>query len=321
MKILITGVGGFIGFSFANYLLNKKKIIDVYGIDNYDDYYNIFLKKKRVSILKKKKKFRFKNLDITDKKKVKKFFSKKKFDIVLHLAAQAGVRYSLINPQKYIEVNIYGFMNIINCVKKFNVKKFIYASSSSVYGESKKFPLNENSKTNPKNIYGYSKLINEKIAEYFSRMYKINCIGLRFFTAFGPWGRPDMFILKLLIANEKKKFFQLNNSGNHYRDFTSINDINHIIEKLCMKKINKNHIFNICSNRPIFIKKLIKIIEKYKGKLKIKNIPKNKADVYKTHGDNKKILNFLKLKKFSKFENDLKKTIEWFNKKNIIQLF
>jgi len=115
--------------------------------------------------------------------------------------------------------------------------------------------------------------------------------------------------------------FQLNNSGNHYRDFTSINDINHIIEKLCMKKINKNHIFNICSNRPIFIKKLIKIIEKYKGKLKIKNIPKNKADVYKTHGDNKKILNFLKLKKFSKFENDLKKTIEWFNKKNIIQLF
>jgi UDP-glucuronate 4-epimerase len=234
------------------------------------------------------------------------------------LAAQAGVRYSLINPRKYIDVNIYGFINIINCIKHFKVDKFIYASSSSVYGESKKFPLLEDNKVNPKNIYGYSKLINEKIAEYFFKNNNIPSIGLRFFTVFGPWGRPDMFILKLLTLNKKKNFFQLNNSGNHYRDFTSINDINIILEKLCKKKITRNYIFNVCSNRPIYIKTLVKMIEKYKGKLKIKNIPKNKADVYKTHGNNRKILNYLKINKFSNFEVELKKTIDWFNNQNII---
>ncbi len=318
MKILITGVGGFIGFSFANFLLSKTSKVEVYGLDNFDDYYDVNFKKKRISLLKKKNNFYFYNIDIRDKNKLYNFFKKKKFNIVLHLAAQAGVRYSLINPRKYIDVNIYGFINIINCIKRFKVKKFIYASSSSVYGESKKFPLLEDNKVNPKNIYGYSKLINEKIAEYFSKNNNIPSIGLRFFTVFGPWGRPDMFILKLLSSNKKKTFFQLNNSGNHYRDFTSINDINIILEKLCNKKITRNYIFNVCSNRPIYIKSLVKMIEKYKGKLKIKNIPKNKADVYKTHGNNKKILNYLKIKKFSNFEVELKKTIDWFNNQNII---
>lgn len=318
MKILITGVGGFIGFSFANFLLSKTSKVEVYGLDNFDDYYDVNFKKKRISLLKKKNNFYFYNIDIRDKNKLYNFFKKKKFNIVLHLAAQAGVRYSLINPRKYIDVNIYGFINIINCIKRFKVKKFIYASSSSVYGESKKFPLLEDNKVNPKNIYGYSKLINEKIAEYFFKNNNIPSIGLRFFTVFGPWGRPDMFILKLLTLNKKKNFFQLNNSGNHYRDFTSINDINIILEKLCKKKITRNYIFNVCSNRPIYIKTLVKMIEKYKGKLKIKNIPKNKADVYKTHGNNRKILNYLKINKFSNFEVELKKTIDWFNNQNII---
>lgn len=318
MKILITGIGGFIGFSFANYLLSKKKKIKIYGMDNFDEYYDVNLKKKRISSLKKNKNFYFKFIDIRDKKKINYFFLKNKFDIVIHLAAQAGVRYSLVNPRKYIDVNIYGFLNIMNCVKRFKISKFIYASSSSVYGEVKNFPLNENNDLYPKNIYGYSKLINEKIAEFYSTIYKINSIGLRFFTVFGPWGRPDMFIIKLLLANKNKKIFELNNAGNHYRDFTSINDVNLILEKLCIKKIKKSYIFNVCSNRPIFIKTLVKIIEKFKGKLKIKIIPKNKADVYKTHGDNKKIMKFLKIRKLSNFKEELNKTLKWFDKQKVI---
>ena len=233
--------------------------------------------------------------------------------MVFHFAAQAGVRYSLINPKKYINVNIYGFLNLINFIKENKINKFIYASSSSVYGESKKFPLKETGATSPKNIYGYSKLINEQIADYYSRIYSINSIGLRFFTVFGAWGRPDMFIIKLLSKNKNNKIFQLNNGGIHYRDFTSINDIVDILEKLSRKKISKHNVFNICANRPIFIKSLVQLLKKYKGKLNIKNIPKNKADVFKTHGDNTKITKYLNLKKFSKFEDELKKTIDWFD--------
>ena len=318
MKILITGVAGFIGFSLANYLIKKKKNTKVFGIDNYDNYYSISLKKKRIAVLNKSKKFSFSKIDITNNKDLKKYFKNKKFDMVFHFAAQAGVRYSLVNPKKYIDVNIYGFINLINCIKENKINKFIYASSSSVYGESKKFPLEEKGPTSPKNIYGYSKLINEKIADYYSRIYNINSVGLRFFTVFGAWGRPDMFIIKLLSKNRNKKVFQLNNSGIHYRDFTSINDIVDILEKLSRKKIVKHNVFNICANKPIFIKSLIDKLKKYKGTLNIRNIPRNKADVFKTHGDNSKIVKYLKLKKFSKFEDELKETIEWFDsQKNI----
>ena len=313
MRVLITGVAGFIGFSLANYLINNKKNVKVSGIDNYDNYYSVSLKKKRIRILNKNKKFSFSKNDITKNEKLKKYFKNKKFDIVFHFAAQAGVRYSLINPKKYIDVNIYGFLNLINCIKKNKINKFIYASSSSVYGESKKFPLKEKGPTSPKNIYGYSKLINEKIADYYSRIYNINSIGLRFFTVFGSWGRPDMFILKLLNKNKNNQVFQLNNSGVHYRDFTSITDIVKILEKLSRKKIAKHSVFNICANRPIFIKSLIQMLRKYKSPLKIKNIPRNKADVFKTHGDNSKIVKYLNIKNFSRFEDELKKTIDWFD--------
>jgi len=318
MKILITGVAGFIGFSLANYLIKKKKNVKVFGIDNYDNYYSISLKKKRIAVLNKSKKFSFSKIDITKNENLKKYFKNKKFDIVFHFAAQAGVRYSLINPKKYIDANIYGFINLINCIKANKINKFIYASSSSVYGESKKFPLKEKGPTSPKNIYGYSKLINEKIADYYSRIYDINSVGLRFFTVFGAWGRPDMLIIKLLNKNKNKKVFQLNNSGIHYRDFTSINDIVEILEKLSRKKFVKHNVFNICANKPIFIKSLIEMLKKYKGTLNIRNSPRNKADVFKTHGDNSKIVKYLNLKNFSKFEDELKKTIEWFDSQKSI---
>jgi UDP-glucuronate 4-epimerase len=318
MNILITGVAGFIGHCWASHLLNKHKKYKIIGIDNFDNYYSVKYKKNRLNNLKKYKNFYFSKVDIGNKSKLSKFFKKYKFTQVYHFAAQAGVRYSLVNPKKYIDVNIHGFINICENLVKNKIKKFIYASSSSVYGDTKVFPVSEDLKKNPKNIYGYSKLINEIIAEYYSQNFKINSIGLRFFTVFGSWGRPDMLIIKLLNANKKNKNFYLNNSGDHYRDFTSINDVVSILEKLSKKNFLKHNVFNICANRPVYIKTLIRMIKKYKGNLKIQNIPKNKADVYKTHGNNSKIVKYLKLKKILKLEDELKKTIEWFNTQEVI---
>ena len=203
MKVLITGVAGFIGFSLAQNLL-KKKNIKIYGIDNFDNYYSVKLKKKRISLLKNNKNFYFFKVDITKKKNLSKFFKRNKFEQVYHFAAQAGVRYSLLNPHKYFEVNFIGFLNLLENLILNKPKKLIYASSSSVYGDSSNFPLKEKEILRPKNIYGYTKLLNERVADYYSKIHNINCIGLRFFTVFGPWGRPDMFIIKLLNSIKKK---------------------------------------------------------------------------------------------------------------------
>jgi UDP-glucuronate 4-epimerase len=312
MNILITGVAGFIGFSLANQLL-KNKNYKIFGIDNFDDYYSIKLKKKRISILKENKNFSFYKIDINSNK-LDNFFADKYFEQVFHFAAQAGVRYSLINPRKYLDVNLHGFINLFENLIKKKPKKFFYASSSSIYGDANQFPLKENAKLNPKNIYAYTKKLNEEIAEYYSKNFKIKSIGLRFFTIFGKWGRPDMFILKLLSFNSCKKFFELNNNGNHYRDFTSINDVLNILKILMKKNIKQHEIFNICSNKPILISKLLNMIEKITGKIKIKNIKKNSADVYKTHGDNKKVLKYCHIgsDNLCNFEVELKELILWY---------
>ena len=319
MKILITGVAGFIGFSLASKLLEINKY-NIYGIDNFDDYYSVKLKRERIKILHKKKKFIFKKIDITSDQ-ISSYLKNKKFDIVFHFAAQAGVRYSLINPQKYLNTNIYGFIKLIDNLNKSKIKKIIYASSSSVYGDTKIYPTKEKTELNPKNIYGYSKLINENLANHYFQKTKIPFIGLRFFTIYGIWGRPDMLILKLLKADSENKKFKLNNGGDHFRDFTSINDVNNISLKLIKKKIKKNIILNISSNQPIYIKKLINKIKLFKKNLKIKNINKNKADVYKTHGDNKLLYKFLGYKINRKFDKDLSKIIEWFDSKKKYKFF
>ena len=167
------------------------------GVDNFDKYYSIKIKRKRIKILQKNKNFSFYKLDIVNYDKISKLIKNNSIDILIHLAAQAGVRYSLINPNKYLDTNITGFMNLIKSIENKKIDKFIYASSSSVYGDRKKLPLKEIDDLNPKNIYGLSKKINEEIANCYSKIYKINFIGLRFFTIYGEWGRPDMFMLKL----------------------------------------------------------------------------------------------------------------------------
>ena len=319
-KILITGVAGFIGFSLTKKIL-KKKNIKVIGIDNLNSYYSKRLKNRRLDILKKNKNFSFFKIDLSNKKKLDKIFKDSKYDCVINLAAQAGVRYSYENPKSYTDSNIIGFINLIELVKTYKVKKFIFASSSSVYGDQKFFPKSEKSELNPINLYSLSKLSNEQFAKSMSKNMNTKVIGLRFFTIYGPWGRPDMMIMKYLIASKKNLNFLLYNKGHHFRDFTYIDDAVDICETIINKKIKKKFdIFNICSSKPILITKVIKEINRYVKKPRILKKPRDKADVYKTFGDNKKINKFLKRKyRFMDYKKGIQNTCNWFlNNKNLI---
>ena len=319
MNFLITGCAGFIGFHLANYICQNYKKSKVIGVDNINNFYSIILKKRRLQILKKKNNFQFYKFNIEDKKKLDNLFKKKKFTTVIHLAAQAGVRDSMRMPNSYFNSNFIGFLNIIELSAKYNVKKFLFASSSSVYGDKKKFPLKENMEISPKNIYSATKKINEEIAKDFSRITQMKIIGLRFFTVYGSYGRPDMFIFKFLKSLFLNKKFYLYNHGNHKRDYTHIDDVLKIIDKLIKKKIRqKIIIFNICSNNPINIKKLMnKIIDYTNLKTNIKKVRRNKIEVLNTHGDNKKILNFTKIKKFKNLYTEINKIIDSYKKEKI----
>ena len=316
-KILITGVAGFIGFSLAKKIIELKKY-DVIGIDNLNSYYIKKLKIKRLSLLKKQK-LKFYKIDLIEKNKLYNLFKKHDFDIVFNLAAQAGVRYSFENPKSYTDSNIIGFINLIEVTRNFKIDKLIFASSSSIYGDQNPFPKTENSDVNPINLYSLSKLSNEQFAKSISKKLNTKMIGLRFFTIYGPWGRPDMMILKYLIAAYKKLSFPLFNNGDHYRDFTYIDDaINLCISLLNKKTRKKFEIFNICSSKPLHITKILKEIDKYSPKPLIINKPRDKADVYKTYGDNKKIRNFLGKKiLLTSYKHGVKNTCDWFfrNKK------
>ena len=315
MKIFITGCCGFIGFNFANFLAKSNKKIRIIGIDNLNDYYSVNLKKKRLKELNKYKNFIFHKIDINQYEKLKKIYKKYTFNYVFHFAAQAGVRYSLINPKTYIENNVLGFFNILNLSLEFSIKRLFYASSSSAYGELNKFPLKENYILKPKNIYGLSKKINEEMANVLLQKSKTKCIGLRFFTVYGEWGRPDMFMIKYLDATyNKSKVFYLNNYGNHFRDFTYINDVCKILRKLIYSRLKYKHlIINICSNKPVKLTKIIKKIDNLTlNRPKIKKRSLQKADILKTHGDNSLVKKITGIKKFTETSIGIKNTVEWF---------
>ncbi len=313
MKILITGSAGFIGFSLSKHLL-KKRGIKIIGIDNINNYYDQNLKLKRLKLLKKNKNFNFEKLDINNNKKLEKIFKKNKFDFVFNLAAQAGVRYSIDHPRKYIEANINGFFNIIENSRKYKIKRLFYASSSSVYGENKNFPLKESEKILPKNMYSLTKKINEEISLVYNNYYNLNLTGLRFFTVYGEWGRPDMMMLKFISSFFKNKEFKLFNFGNHERDFTYIGDVVKILELLLFKhrKLKENDLYNICSNKPINLKKIISFMKKKGINPKIKKVSLQKADILKTHGNNKKILSITKFRGFINWQEGIIKTINWY---------
>ena len=252
------------------------------------------------------------------------FLKKKKIDIIFNFAAQAGVRYSLIKPDSYFFSNLIGFLNICDLAKLLKVKKVFFASSSSVYGDAKKYPVKESFDLNPKNIYGLTKKMNEISAKTLSLDGKIKFIGLRFFTVFGEWGRPDMMLFKVMESYQKNLFFYLNDSGKHFRDFTYIQDVVSILNKLIKVNFKNNfQLFNVCSNRPIKVIKIMNEMQNNLKGLKIKNVnPKilKKIEVNKTHGDNKKILNLMKEQKFTNFSVALKNTIDWYMKNKIYKI-
>ena len=313
-KILITGAAGFIGFSLCKKLL-KNKNNEIIGIDNLNSYYSVKLKKERIKELKYKKNFRFFKLDLLEKSKLNDLFKKMKFKIVYNFAAQAGVRYSFENPESYINSNIIGFNNVLNLIKRFKIKKFFFASSSSVYGDIGPFPKKENSKLNTLNTYSLSKLSNEIIAKSSSTKSKTQIIGLRFFSIYGEWGRPDMLILKYLLAAKNKKNFELFNYGNHYRDFTYIDDAIQMVLKLSISKINKKFdIFNICSSKPIRITEILKIINSLNIKTKVTKKPMHSADVFKTYGDNSKVKKIVKKLNLTNYKIGVPNTVKWYKK-------
>ena len=309
MNILITGCAGFIGYHLANNITLRS--INVYGIDNLNNYYSTKLKSLRLSILKKNKNFKFIKADISNFKQLDKIFAKYKIDLVINLAAQAGVRYSLEKPKDYIETNILGFFNLLELSRKYKLKKIIYASSSSVYGDKKFYPVKETEKIQPKNVYSLSKKNNEEIAEIYYKQYGISSIGLRFFTVYGEWGRPDMLMLKYMLSKFNNKKFSLNNKGNHYRDFTYIKDVTNILKKLINKKIIGNKIFNVCSNKPIKISKILRILDKLYGQPKIEHKDKLSIEVYKTHGSNLRIKKLINFNKFTNLNKGILNLVIW----------
>ncbi len=321
MNILITGSCGFIGFHLSKKLLKKNKI---YGIDNLNNYYDVKLKIDRLKILKKNKNFNYKKIDITNKKNLENFVKGKKIDLIINLAAYAGVQYSLKNPYKYFYTNELGFLNICEISKKYKINKVLFASSSSIIGDNNKIPFIEENRTDkPISLYGVTKKNNEILAYYYSKFFKIKFIGLRFFTVYGPYGRPDLSIFKFckLILEQKK--ITLNNYGNHYRDFTYIDDAVTSIEKIIkLKNINKKqdknknfNIFNIGGGKSIKITKLVKILENLlKKKAIIKYGPFLPGDIHTSKACPKKLKKYTNFEPNISLEEGLNKFIIWFKK-------
>jgi len=317
MRILITGGAGFIGFHLAKKLSESN---DVVIVDNLSDYYDVILKKKRLEQIRDK--VEFYKIDIAEFVSLKKIFEKYNFDVVCHQAAQAGVRYSLINPWIYERSNVLGTLNIFELARKFNIKKIVYASSSSVYGGNKKIPFSEDDIVNkPVSLYAATKIANELMAHTYHHLYKIDFIGLRYFTIYGPWGRPDMALFKFTKAIFENKPIDIYNYGNMKRDFTYIDDIIDGTIRAIEFCLNNNvcEIINLGNSKPIELDYFIKILEKEVGKEAKKNLlPLQPGDVIETYADISKAKLLLKWEPKISIEEGIKKFIEWYKEYNKI---
>jgi UDP-glucuronate 4-epimerase len=315
--ILITGCAGFVGYHLCNILLkNNKKII---GIDNLNSYYDQKLKIIRLKNLQNYKNFQFIKEDLTKFKNINKLLKKYKFNFIIHLAAQPGVRYSFNEPNKTLYNNLISFNSIIEIARLKKVKKFVYASSSSVYGEVKKFPFTENdSSIRPISVYGASKLSNEIIADVYSKNFNLNCIGLRFFTVYGPYGRPDMAYYDFALKNLRNQKIELYNNAKMLRDFTYIDDVIAAIVKIIDKKDlpKGHHVLNIGKGKPDKLINLVNLLQsnlKKKFNINYKNfIPK--GDIKKTYSNNSKIKKLLKWSPEISLKEGIEKFVSWFKK-------
>jgi len=336
MKILITGAAGFIGFHLAASLCKKGE--EVVGIDNINDYYDVQLKYDRlgqagINLAKLKQKtnkeglayfpsskydnYSFLKLDITDLKSLETLFKEQDFDCVINLAAQAGVRYSIKNPHTYIQSNIVGFLNILECCRHSEIDHLIYASSSSVYGNRSKVPFSENEKVDePVSLYAATKKSNELMAHSYSHLYNLRTTGLRFFTVYGPWGRPDMAPMLFADAIRKNKPINVFNNGNMQRDFTYIDDVVEGLAMLVLKpKKEKNGeatIFNIGNSSPIKLMDFISGLEKQMNTIAVKNfMPMQDGDVKITYADATKLNEEIGYSPKTKLKDGLPKFVQW----------
>ncbi len=334
MKVLVSGAAGFIGFHLCKRLL--KDNITVIGLDNINSYYDVSLKNSRLKELDKKSfkekgQWLFYETNLEDERSIKTIFQDHKPTIIINLAAQAGVRYSIENPKAYIDSNIVGFLNILECARHFQAEHLIYASSSSVYGGNRELPFSENHEVNhPVSLYAATKRSNELMAHTYSHLYNLPTTGLRFFTVYGPWGRPDMayfiFTSKILKGEPIKIF----NGGKMYRDFTYIDDIVEGIIKVIKKApkkdlyfLDKNRsastswapykIFNIGNSSPINLMDFIETIEQYLGvEAKKEFMPMQPGDVEATSADINLLKNWTGFEPKTNLKDGVSKFIEWY---------
>ena len=332
--ILVTGAAGFIGFHICKRIL--KEGFDLIGLDNLNSYYDIELKKERLKELNKiaagkNTNWIFLKRDLREKESIQETFEQTNPQTIIHLAAQAGIRYSLQNPEAYISSNINGFLNILENCKDYKIKNLIYASSSSVYGGNTKVPFSElDNVDHPVSTYAVTKRTNELMAHAYSHLYNMPCTGLRFFTVYGPWGRPDMapmLFSKAILSNEKINIF---NKGNMSRDFTYIDDVTEILFRLINKpatidqSFNKDNptthsswaphrIFNVGNNESVNLMDFISILEKELGKKATKNFMEfQKGDVQNTRSDSNNIYKWIKYKPSTPLEKGIREFVKWY---------
>ena len=331
-KILITGAAGFIGSEIAKKLLSES--LEVIGIDNLNSYYNPFLKQKRIKIIEQidhKNCWRFLKVDLVNAKKIDKIFDEFKPNIVINLAAQAGVRYSLENPTSYIDSNIVGFLNILEGCRNYKIEHLIYASSSSVYGGNKITPFNESqSVDHPISLYAATKKSNEMLAHSYSHLFQIPMTGLRFFTVYGPMGRPDMAPMIFADAMLRGEAINVFNNGNMSRDFTYIDDVIEAIHKCCLKIPYSNihflenqpdpstsfaphRIFNVGSNNPISLLNFIELLESSFGVKTVKNMKEMQpGDIQSTFADIDLLKSWINYEPKTSLEKGILKFSKWY---------
>ena len=333
MKILITGSAGFIGFHLTLRLLEGKIFESVVGLDNLNDYYDVSLKKDRLSILSEYDKFVFKQFSLENRENLLGLFREYEFDVVVNLAAQAGVRYSIKNPYSYIDSNINGFINILEGARHYKVKHLVFASSSSVYGANRAMPFSvHHNVDHPVSLYAATKKSNELMAHCYSHLYGLPCTGLRFFTVYGPWGRPDMALFKFTKNIINGEPIEVYNFGKMRRDFTYIDDIIEgvvrIIDKIPEgnKEWNASNpdpsssyapykIYNIGNNQPVELMDFVYAIEDALGiKAKIRFKEMQPGDVPETFADVDDLMNDVGFKPSTDLQVGIFKFIEWYKK-------
>jgi len=329
MKVMITGAAGFIGSTLAHRLLARGD--SVYGIDNMNDYYDVTLKEARLARLTSNKAFTFEKLDISDRAGMERLFKREKFDAVMNLAAQAGVRYSIENPHAYVDANLVGFCNILEGCRHSGVKHLVFASSSSVYGANTRMPFSEHDNVDhPVSLYAASKKANELMAHSYAHLYKLPCTGLRFFTVYGPWGRPDMALFKFtkgIIAGEPIPVF---NEGKMIRDFTYIDDIVEGVIRVIDQTAAPNpawsgddpdpatsyapfKVYNIGNNNPVQLMRYIEVLEKCLGKKAILDLmPMQAGDVPATSANTDALEAAVGFRPDTTVETGIARFVEWY---------